>query len=333
MSIRKFGNMRDGREVHAFTLTTDTATVTILNYGAVIQSFITYGVDIVGGFDNIESYFDDPSHQGGVIGRVANRIKNARFEMDGKVYELTKNNGNNSLHGGCGFDRKLWDVVSYTDNEVELSYVSEDGEEGFPARLTATVKYTLIDSTLIISYKAIPEGKTPIVLTNHSYFNLDGFGKDILGHNAQIFADRYTATNDELIPTGERPLVVGTPYDFNTPKAIGRDVAAIAGGYDSNIFIKPERWESFLGKELGLGAIVDNGRLKMSVYTDQPCIQFYIAGGLGNWYDFKGGIKPISFGGICLETQIEPDAPNRGEGFYNAGEIYTHTAVYKVEKI
>ncbi len=333
MKKTKFGNMRDGREVFAYTLKTDDAEVVILSYGAVIQKYEAFGVDIVGGFDKLDTYFDDPSHQGGVVGRVANRVKNAQFEMDGKIYNLTKNNGENSLHGGCGFDRRLWDVVSYSDTEITLSYTSPDGEEGYPAQLVTTVTYTLIGASLMLSYSATPNGKTPISLTNHTYFNLDGLGGDVLGHNMQFFADKYTEVDETLIPTGNRPDVAGTPLDFNAPKTIGRDIKGEFEGYDHNMILSPVRSEVFLGKELGLGAIMDNGKLKMSVYTDQPCIQFYTGGGLPGTADFKGGIPAVKFGGVCLETQIEQDCPNRNESFYIAGEVYTHNVVYKIEKM
>lgn len=333
MNVTNFGNMPDGREVFAYTLTSDEASVTILNYGAVIQSYNVFGTDIVGGFDKLDSYLDDPSHQGGVVGRVSNRIANAEFKLNGKTYHLTKNNGNNSLHGGFGFDRRLWEVISYSDREITLRYVSKDGEEGYPSCVDTTITYTLLGASLMLSYTAIPDGETPIALTNHSYFNLDGLGGDILEHRAQIFADRYTEVNDELIPTGNRPSVVGTPFDFNKPKTIGRDIGADFDGYDHNIFLAPTKSEGFLGKELSLAAIVDNGRLKMSVYTDQPCIQFYIGCSLAGTDDFKGGIKAIKYGGMCLETQIEPNSVNHGRGIYKKGEIYTHITVYKIEKI
>lgn len=333
MNKIKFGNMRDGREVFAYTLKTDEAEVVILSYGAVIQTYKVGEVDIVGGFDKLETYFDDPSHQGGVVGRVANRIKNARFEMDGKIYNLTKNNGENSLHGGCGFDRRLWEVISYSDTEITLSYTSPDGEEGYPNEVIANITYTLIGASLMLSYTATSNGKTPISLTNHSYFNLDGLGGDVLSHNLQIFADYYTEADETLVPTGNRPAVDGTPLDFRVSKAIGRDIEYESAGYDQNMILSPKESEVFLEKELSLGAILDNGKLKMSVYTDQPCIQLYIGGGLPGTADFKGGIPAVKFGGICLETQIEQDAPNRGESFYEAGEVYTHNVMYKVEKI
>ena len=333
MRIEKFGNMRDGSEVFAYTLTCEGTEVTILSYGAVIQSYKVSGVDIVLGFDKLESYFDDASHQGGVVGRVANRVEGASFEMNGVRYFLTKNDGNNSLHGGNGFDRRLWNVLSYSDNEIELSYVSEDGEEGYPSRLSVKVKYTLIGASLMISYTAIPEGDTPISLTNHAYFNLNGAGGDVLGHTAQFFAESYTEVTRELVPTGNRPSVIGTALDFTSPKKIGRDIGEFFGGYDHNLILSPQSYESFLGKELALGAIVEGEKLKLSVYTDQPGIQFYTGGSLEGTADFKGGVKAVRFGGLCLETQIEQNAPNRGESFYKSGEIYTHNTVYKIEKI
>ena len=333
MKITKFGTMPGGREIFAYTLFSDEATVDILSYGAVIQKFEAFGVDIVGGFDDLESYLNDPSHQGGVVGRVANRIENAQFVLGGKTFYLPKNNGRNCLHGGRGFDRHAWEVISYTDNEIELYYLSPDGEEGFPGFLDTYVKYTLSGTALTISYRSIPKNRpTPISLTNHAYFNLDGFGGTVHNHIAQIFADRYTESNEELLPTGNRPAVDGTVYDLREPKRIGDAISENFAGYDINYILSPKTYEDFADKKLGLGAVVSNKKLSLSVYTDQPCVQFYTAGGLDRAPTLKGGVPAIKLGAFCLETQVYPDAPNQPDFpqcTFKAGEEFKSRTVYK----
>ena len=174
----------------------------------------------------------DTSNQGAIVGRVANRIENARFEIDGKIYLLADNDNGNCLHGGVGFQHRLWKVVNYTENSITLSYLSPDGEDGFPANLQIDVSYTLKDAAIIISYTATPDGKTPIALTNHAFFNLDGFGGDITEHTVQIWADSYSEVNDKLIPTGNHPNVIGTPLDLRLSKKVGEDFSPTFDGYD-----------------------------------------------------------------------------------------------------
>ena len=221
MEKKLFGTLPTGEEIYLYTLHTDDATVNIMNRGATIVNFIAYGTDIVGGFDTLETYLNETSHQGAVIGRVANRVAKAQFEMDGTVYKLPENDHGNCLHGGDGFDHKVWEVTDYSDTEITLEYVSKDGEEGFPAELKVAVTYKLNGAKLLIDYVAFPNGKTPIALTNHAYFNLDGFGGTIEDHEAVIYADSYTEVDDDLIPNGNRPAVEGTVFDFKTPHKIG----------------------------------------------------------------------------------------------------------------
>ena len=325
-----FGRLNSGDEVHKYTLKNDLAEVSFLDYGAAIQSFTVYGTDIVGGFDTTDGYENDTSHQGAIIGRIANRVENARFTMDGKVYVLPKNDGENCLHGGCGFDFKIWSVTHFSDEKIVFEYLSRDGEEGFPSNLKVKVSYTLCGSALTIAYSATPDGRTPISLTNHSYFNLDGLGKDILKHKAVIYADTYTEVNENLIPNGEHPAVENTPFDFKTPHEIGERIGGDFIGYDHNFVINPKTHKTFCDKELGLIAEVYGKTLKMEVYTDQPGVQFYIGNFLGNGPDFKGGVKQVRHGAFCLETQTEPNSVNLGVGIYGNGEEYVHTTVYSI---
>lgn len=334
MDKKIFGTV-NGENVYLYTLKSDCAVAEIMTRGATLVSFRPFGVDIVGGFDTFEGYLADNSHQGAIIGRVANRVANATFTMDGAVYMLPDNDHGNCLHGGRGFDCRIWAVESASDESITLSYYSEDGEEGFPSGLSTEVTYTLVDATLTIDYKAIPEGKTPIALTNHAYFNLDGFGDTIYNHKARIYADRYTEVDDKLIPTGNHIALDGTPYDFRSPRALGECIGDDFGGYDVNFLISASEYAEFSGKKLALAAEVENDSLRMSVYTDQPGIQLYTANFLKQVapeHLFHGGIAPIKHGAFCLEAQTEPNCINHGIGFYDAGEVYTQTTVYEVEK-
>ncbi len=328
-----FGRLENEGEVWVYPLISDTAKVEIMTRGATIKSFTVDGVDVVGGFDTLEDYLFDDSHQGATIGRVANRVAKARFNMDGVEYKITENDNGNCLHGGWGFDMHNFTVKEYDATSVTMSYTSKDGEEGFPNEVSLDVKFTLIGGALIIDYTATPSGKTPISLTNHAYFNLDGFGGTVKEHIATIYADRYTEVDATLIPNGNRPSVTGTVFDFNTPEKIGARVGGDFVGYDHNYMLKTQKCDSFLDKELPLAAEVTNGSLTLSVYTDQPCIQFYIGNFLGKKPDFKGGVKQVKHGAFCLEAQTEPNSINNGVGFYDKGEVYTQRTVYKVERV
>ncbi|MBQ9069899.1 MAG: galactose mutarotase [Clostridia bacterium] len=333
MKKKLFGTLPTGEDVYIYTLTSENALVNIMTRGATIVNFKAYGTDIVGGFDKLETYLEDTSHQGAIIGRVANRVGKAKFEMDGKVYNLPQNDNGNCLHGGDGFDHKVWNVTDYSDTSITLEYHSFDGEEGFPAALDVKVTYTLSGTSLLIDYKAYPKGKTPIALTNHAYFNLDGFGGTIEEHSIKIYADKYTEVDEDLIPNGIRPYVAGTPFDFRTPHKIGERCGKDFIGYDHNFILSPERREILFGKELALIAEVSGKELSMNVYTDQPGVQFYIGNFLGDGPDFRGNTKQVFHGAFCLETQTEPNCINHGIGFYNEGDVYTHSTVYSVKKL
>ena len=333
MKVELFGTLKSGETVNIYTLKNEALELRLMDRGATIVSLFVNGRDVVGGFDSIADYENDTSHQGALIGRVANRIEKGRFQMDGKTYQLPINNGENCLHGGEGFDYRIWSLIEASDEKITFEYISSDGEEGFPSSLTVRVSYILCGASLIIDYEAIPDGKTPVSLTNHAYFNLDGFGGDVKNHCAVIYAEKYTEVNKSLIPTGNHPKVSGTPFDFTSEKKIGADFSESFSGYDHNYVLAPKHYESFLGKELGLAAEVSTKDLKMKTYTDQPGIQFYTANFLGNGPDFKGGVKQVKHGAFCLEAQTEPNSVNHGVGFYGKGEKYTQTTVYSFEII
>ena len=330
MGKKLFGTLPTGEDVHIYTLTDGKSVAEIMEYGAAIVSLRPFGdVDVVGGFDTFEAYTQDTSNQGAIVGRVANRIENARFEIDGKVYLLADNDNGNCLHGGVGFQHRLWEVTDYTENSITLSYLSPDGEDGFPCNLQIEVTYTLKDNALIISYTATPDGKTPIALTNHAYFNLDGFGGDIKEHTIQIWADSYSEVNEKLIPTGNHPSAAGTPLDLRASKKVGADFNETFDGYDHNMILFPEFRKEFDDKKIGLAAQVENSKMTMKVYTDQPGLQFYTGNFLGNGPDFKGCIPQIRQGALCLEAQTEPNCINHGEGIYGKGQEYRQLTVYE----
>lgn len=349
MNIKKerFGILYDGREVFAYTLTNAGGmSVKILDYGGTVVELRAPDkngafCDVVGGYDTLDSYVHADGYLGALIGRFGNRIADGKFSLDGVEYKLATNNGKNHLHGGkVGFDSKIWDVTECDGEEptLILRYISADGEEGYPGELDVTVRYTLMaDNALSINYKAKTDKRTPINLTNHSYFNLAGFEHgDILTHELRIDADRYLPTDDTLIPTGEIAHVSGTPFDFREAKEIGRDITAPdkdllqAGGYDHCLcFTDGARGKIEKRMELYHG---ESGRL-MEVYTDQPCVQVYTANFLNDArYPLKSGVPQRVQSFVCLETEHMPDSPNHSN-FTNVilspGEVYDYTTIYK----
>jgi len=287
-------------------------TMTVTNLGCAIISLRVPGKDgktrdIVHGLCNAEDY-GTKTHPyfGAICGRVANRIGNAVFTLDGKEYKLEANDGPHHLHGGLtGFDKKLWTVEEVAVNKLALSLVSPDGDGGYPGKLTAYCVYHLTDdNTLRIDYRAETDTKTICNLTNHSYFNLEGHdAKDVYGHEIQIFADHITAVDETLIPTGKLADVAGTPFDFRTAKPIGKDIEA-AGGYDHN----------FALRENGVAAVLHSpvSGISMTVKTNSPGLQLYT----GNFLDGTVQGKGVTYqkhSGLCLETQFFPDAVNKPE--------------------
>lgn len=333
MKKQFFGTLPTGEDVYAYTLSNAVASATFIERGATLADFTVFGTPIVGGFEDLATYLQDTSHQGGIIGRVANRIENATFTVGEKTYQVTKNNlGKHCLHGGRGFDVRLFTTKNVMEDSITFTYNSADGEEGFPHRLHVEITYTLKEASLQIDYKATPDGTTPIILTNHAYFHLDGFGDTIYTHTAQIFADTYAETNEERIPTGKRLSVQNTSFDLNSPTKLSERLKN-GFGFDTYYHTKPKTTKMFNGKTLGLIASVDNGKLQMHVYTDQPGAQFYTANTMGKGPNFRGGIKKINHGAFCIETQAEPNCITRGEQLYSAGETYTQTTVYELKKL
>ncbi|MDX5481516.1 MAG: galactose mutarotase [Hymenobacteraceae bacterium] len=341
MEIKKesFGAAPDGQEVHLYTLTNASGmTVKITNYGAIVTSIITPDREgnmgeVALGFDNVNGYVPNDPHFGGIVGRYANRIAKGKFTLNGNTYTLATNNAPNHLHGGnTGFDRVVWIAEEVpSENAIRLTYVSKDGEEGYPGNLRAVVTYTLTDDNgLRIDYEATTDKATPVNLTNHSYFNLSaGQEQDILNHVVTINADQFTATDETLIPTGELKSVKGTPYDFTNPTRVGERIENLQGyGYDLNYVVRDG------DKDLVHAATVEDpatGRM-LEVYTTQPGIQLYTAYHLDGSLTGHNNTTYNRYAGLCLEAQHFPDSPNQ-ESFPSAvirpGEKYSETTVYK----
>jgi aldose 1-epimerase len=337
--IEKFGTI-NGIDINRFTLKNQKGTIVkLMNYGATVTNILVADKtgalgDIVLGFDNLDGYLQTGNPYMGVIaGRYANRIANGKFSLDGTEYTLAKNNNGHSLHGGLkGFDKVIWNAEPLPgDSSIRFSYVSKDGEEGYPGNLSVEVKYTLSeDNALKIEYKATTDKTTILNLTNHTYWNLSA-GKDstVLSHELMLDADRYTAVDATLIPTGELPPVKGTPMDFNVPAKVGTDIQKVAGGYDHNYVLN-----HMAGSLDLIGSVYEatSGRY-MEVYTTQPGVQFYSGNFLdGSLKNTKSGISYVKHAGLCLETQHFPDSPNHPEfpaTTLKPGETYNHTTIYK----
>jgi aldose 1-epimerase len=330
-----FGKLPDGQTVEQFTLTNANGIICkLLNYGATIASLEVPDAkgnpaNVILGFDDLNGYLQN-TFFGSVCGRTANRIAGAKFSLDGKIYKLTANEGENQLHGGNrGFDKQVWRAQEKSGG-VEFSYSSRDGEEGFPGNLEANVLFTLTDKNeLRLDYSAATDKPTPVNLTSHGYFNLAGSG-NVSSHEIFLAADFFTPADSKLIPTGEIKSVKGTPMDFTEPKTIGAQIKkfpAAASGYDSNFVINGG------GKNLTLAARVrepGSGRV-METWTTQPGVQFYTANHF-NGFAGRGGARCEKFGAFCLETQHFPDSVNKPQFpsvILRPGEIYRQTCIYK----
>ncbi len=336
-----FGKTPSGKRVDLFTLTNSQGLCAkITNYGTIITELRVPDRqgrlgNIVLGFDNLRQYLvGNPSYLGCTVGRVANRTAKGRFQLDGKKYKLAVNNGPHHLHGGArGFDKVLWasEIVKGKEPAVAFTYLSRDGEEGYPGTLDVTVLMTLTSGDELRSdYTATSDRATPVNLTNHSYFNLAG-GGNVLGHELKLAAKAYIPVDATSIPTGKQVPVAGTPFDFTKRKTIGRDWARLAGkpvGYDHNFVLNGQ------GHRLAACAKVYErtfGRV-MEVRTTEPGVQVYS----GNWLDGTqcghGGIYYTQHSGLCLETQHFPDSlhhPRFPSIILRPGQPYTQTTTYK----
>ncbi|HEV2764954.1 MAG TPA: aldose epimerase family protein [Pyrinomonadaceae bacterium] len=340
-----FGRTQDGQAVDIYTLTNRSGSeARIMTYGASIVSLKVPDRrgrfdDVVLGFDRLETYLTDDHYIGPVVGRYANRIAGGRFRLNGVEYTLAVNNNGNHLHGGLkGFDKVVWQArrLPRRGAAVEFTYLSRDGEEGYPGNLRSRVIYTLTDANeLRIDYSATTDKDTVINLTNHAYFNLAGHASgDILRHRLQIFANRFTPTDAVSIPTGELRSVRGTPFDFLRMTAIGARIEQpdeqlrFGNGYDHNYVVNGR------AGTLRLAARVQEpttGRI-MEVWTTEPGVQFYSGNFLEGTPAGKGGATYRRRYGFCLETQHFPDSPNQPRfpsTVLRRGARYQTTTSYK----
>jgi aldose 1-epimerase len=334
-----------GRAVDLYTLT---------NAGGMVAKVTTYGAtltelyapdrsgkmgDVVLGFDNLDGYLGKEPFFGATVGRVGNRIAKGRFTLDGKAYQLAVNDGPNHLHGGVrGFDKVVWDakaVPGVGGPAVMFSYLSKDGEEGYPGNCSVTVVYTLTDAgELRLDYTVTTDRDTPVNVTNHSYFNLGGAENgDILDHELTIHADRFTPVDATLIPTGELRPVAGTPMDFRRPTPIGARIGEVGGnpvGYDHNYVVNGSG-----GKLAPVATVFEprSGRV-MEVSSTEPGVQFYTGNFLDGTITGKKGVAYRQHWALCLETQHFPDSvnhPNFPSYVLKAGATYRSTTTYRFD--
>jgi len=334
----------DGKAVSLYTLQGKNGIgMKVTNFGARVVSLCVtdannHPVDVVLGYKTLNEYVDNPENfLGAAIGRFGNRIGGAAFSLDSIVYELVKNEGNNQLHGGPkGFFDVVWDANQIDDSKIVFTYLSKEGEEGFPGNLSVEMIYELTDDNAFkISYKATTDKTTICNLTHHSYFNLSGEGAETINdHVLQIKADGITPVDSVLIPTGEIMPVAGTPFDFTTPTAIGERVSntdqqlALGHGYDHN-WVLNRKGE---GAVLMASVYSPITKINMDIITDQPGLQFYGGNFMDGTLTGKSGKPYLYRSAFCLETQHFPDSPNKLEFpsvVLKPGDTYNHVCLYK----
>ncbi len=345
IEVKSFGTMPDGQDIRLYHLqNTNGLTADVITYGAIVVSLKTPDKDgnmddIVLGYDNLQDYLKATPYFGAIVGRYGNRIGKGKFTLDGVTYTLATNNNENHLHGGIkGFDKVVWDDAPVWRADgvgVKLSYLSKDGEEGYPGNLKATVTYVLTnDNELRIEYKATTDKATPVNITHHGYWNLTGGKDNILDHVLMLNASKYIPVDAGLIPTGELAPVEGTPMDFRKPTPIGARVnenfeqLKLGGGYDHCWVLDKD------GKDMTLVAKLyepTTGRT-MKVTTTEPGVQFYCGNFLDGTLTGKNGVVYKHRYGLCLETQHYPDSPNKPEfpsTILRPGNTYETTTVYR----
>ncbi|PZX52014.1 aldose epimerase family protein [Algoriphagus chordae] len=333
-----------GQDVFHYTLDNGTMQVEMTNFGGVISRIYTPDKEgklenVVLALETIPDYFTkNGPHLGAAIGRYANRIGSASFKLDGDTFHITKNNGENTLHGGTkDFGQKVWKPEIYkTDHAigVKMYYLSVDGEEGFPGNLETTLWMELSSTNeLKLRFESITDKKTVVNLTNHSYFNLSGITGDVRDHELQIFADAITPGGPGQIPTGEIKAIAGTPFDFQTPKNLGAQLDALGEGFDHNYVTKRENSSEL--KKIAIVKHPDSGRV-MEVYSTAPGVQLYTSNHMKDFAGADGKFYQPHWA-LCLEPEAWPDSPNK-PSFPSTtlapGEKYVHEIVYEfgVEK-
>ncbi|CAH1002426.1 Aldose 1-epimerase [Neolewinella maritima] len=341
ISVTPWGNSPAG-PVERFTLTNDSGnSISVLSYGAIIQSIRMDGQEMILGYDDLSGYLGEYPYYGALVGRYGNRIAGARFALDGTTYVLDANENANQLHGGSvGFNRHPWQVEQTTTEDsatVMLSRISPDGEMGFPGNLRVSCSYAWTnDNTLRIHYTATTDKDTIVNLTNHAYFSIGGGGRSVLDQMLRLDADRYTPVDAQQIPTGQLTEVAGTPFDFRVAKAVGKDIAsdhpqiARAGGYDHNWAING--YDGSL-REFALLSDPVSGR-SLRCFTTEPGVQVFTTNFTPGEFTVRDGAPVQPHTGICLETQHFPDSPNQANfqtPLLKVGDTYNTTTVYRFE--
>lgn len=338
---KAFEQVIDGKQTDLYVLKNSAGIqAAITNYGGRIVSLIVPDkagkpVSVVVGFDSVQGYANSSEpYFGATIGRYGNRIAKGRFMLMGREHQLSVNNGVNTLHGGRnGFQSKVWDAKKLNDSTLELSYLSKDGEEGFPGNLNVKVVYSLTgDNALKCEYEAITDKPTVVNLTNHAFFNLNGEGSgSIENHLLQIDADHYTPVDSTLIPNGNIQLVEHTPFDFRTAKPIGKEISykdkqlEYGRGYDHNYVLNGT------GMKKAAKVVGDKSGIVMEVYTEEPGLQFYSGNFMQSHNKLRKGMDDFRTA-FCLETQHFPDSPNEPvfpSTVLKPGERYHSVSVYR----
>lgn len=340
ITTKQFGKTADGKTVTAYTLHDGESSMTVLDLGGTVQQILVPDkagrlTDVILGYNTVAEYENNGGYLGALIGRFGNRIGAGKLVIDGKAYQLYCNDRGNHLHGGkVGFNKKIWNAAIEGD-ELKLSLFSPDGEENYPGNLNVEVVYSFEGGEWKIEYRAVSDKKTCVNLTNHAYFNLNGEGTgDVLNHLLKIDCDYITPTSPTMIPEGGYRAVKGTPFDFNEPKAIGKDVGADdvdlkqGGGYDHCHVLKNKCGEYVKYAEVTSPAT----GIVMECFTDMPAVQFYAGNGLHR--QGKGGFYG-NRNGFCLETQAIPNNVNvpeyaeKGSSILDAGQEYRFSAAYR----
>jgi aldose 1-epimerase len=346
VSQRKFGEV-NGETITAFTMVNDSGMeLEAINYGCIVTKLLVpdrkgFLENVVLGFDTIEEYVEHSPYFGAVVGRFAGRIKGAEFRLDGVSYSLAKNNGGNHLHGGLkGFDKVLWKTnvkENHDSISLEFSYLSKDGEEGFPGNLMMKVTYTLTnENEFVISYEGVSDQKTLLNVTNHTYFNLSGdLKRDILDHVLTLKSDRFVELDSELIPTGEILPVEQTPFDFKDGRPIKGGMVAehpqniLAGkGYDHPFLLSEN-----LNEEITL-LDEESGRM-ITIETNQPAVVLYTGNQMSEEFSIRG-VQSRRYLGLCLETQGLPDSihhPHFPSSVLEKNEVYRSTTKYRFDVV
>jgi aldose 1-epimerase len=342
MTLRVFGDI-DGRPVHEITLRSDGgAEAKIIEWGAVIRDLAMPSRQgpqrVVLGLNTLADYVEHSPYFGAIAGRFGNRIAHGRFRLDGEIYQLTLNDGQNSLHGGVrGFSSSLWRMATFDESSVALALVSPDGDQGYPGNLVASCTYRLIGSTLRVELTATSDAPTPVNLCQHSYFNLDG-SPSILDHSFQLNADFYTPTNADLIPTGEIRAVAGTPYDFRARRPVGiADPSADRPfRYDINFVLRRDRLAAsgIPERPLALAGTLASGEsgVSLEVWTTELGLQVYDGWMTDVPVPGLGGHRYGANAGMCLEPQRFPDSPNEPhfpDAILRPGQTYRQVTEYR----